>query len=134
MHSLAEGPTVRVPGEDVAAVDAVCMCLRRRFVEEIGGLDSGYAFFHGLDKDLSLTVRERGLRCRVVRAAFRHHGGGTRVREFERNVARRQQDLALRAAASERLVGKWGHRLPSDARSVSLRVREWFGSRYSGRP
>ena len=134
VHSLAGGPTVQAAGEDVAAIDAVCMCLRRRFVEEIGGFDDAYTFFHGLDKDLSLAVRERGLRCRVVRATFRHHGGGTRAREFERDAERRQRDLALRAAATKRLVEKWGHRLPSDARSVAGRVREWFGSRYSGRP
>jgi GT2 family glycosyltransferase len=134
VHSLAEGPTVQPPGEDVAGIDAVCMCLRRPFIEEIGGLDEGYRFYHGLDRDLSLTVRERGLRCRVVHAPFRHHGGGTRARDFEHDPERERRDLALRAAATERLVAKWGHRLPADVRSHATRVREWLASRYPWRP
>ena len=133
VHSLSEGPTVRPSGEDVAAIDAVCMCLRREFLEEIGGLDEGYGFFHGLDKDLSLTVRERGLRCRVVHAPFHHHGGGTRARDFDRGGERERRDLALRAAATERLVAKWGHRLPSDVRPMATRVREWWEARYPWR-
>jgi GT2 family glycosyltransferase len=130
VHSLAEGPTVRPGGEDVAVIDAVCMCLRRRFLEGIGGLDESYGFYHGLDKDLSLTVRERGLRCRVVHAPFHHHGGGTRARDFDRGGERERRDLALRAAATERLVAKWGHRLPSDVRPMATRVREWCRARY----
>jgi GT2 family glycosyltransferase len=133
VHSLIEGPTVRPPGEDVAAIDAVCMCLRRGLLEEIGGLDEGYGFFHGLDKDLSLTVRERGRRCRVVHASFRHHGGGTRARDFRRDTEREQRDLALRRGATERLLARWGHRLPSDVRPTTARVREWFRSRYPWR-
>jgi GT2 family glycosyltransferase len=134
VHSLAEGPTVRPPGEDVAVVDAVCLCLRRAFLEDIGGLDERYGFYHGYDKDLSLAVRERGLRCRVVYAPFHHHGGGTRTRDFARDPDRERRDLALRAAATAHLIAKWGHRLPADARSPGTRVREWLRSRYPWRP
>jgi GT2 family glycosyltransferase len=96
VHSLAEGPTVRPPGEDVAIVDAVCMCLSRALLESIGGLDERYGFYHGFDKDLSLAVLERGLRCRIVHAPFRHHGGGTRARDFRRDPERERRDIALR--------------------------------------
>jgi len=133
VHSLAEGPTVRPPGEDVTVVDAVCMCLRRQVMEAIGGLDASYGFYHGFDKDLSMAVRERGLRCRIVAAPFRHHGGGTRAKDFRRDPAREQRDIALRKIAIDRLMAKWGHRLPADSRPVSLRLREWFGSRYPWR-
>ena len=133
VHSLAEGPTVRVPGEDVAAVDAVCMCVRRQVLREIGGLDERFAF-HGVDKDLSLAVRARGLRCRVVHAPFRHHGGGTRTRDFARDLERERRDIALRAAAARDLVAKWGHQLPADARPRAARVRQWLASRYPWRP
>jgi GT2 family glycosyltransferase len=134
VHSLAEGPTVRPPGEDVAIVDAVCMCLSRRLLESIGGLDERYGFYHGFDKDLSLAVRERGLRCRVVHAPFHHHGGGTRSRDFDRDPERERRDLALRTVAIDHLMAKWGHRLPVDARPLATRVREWLRSRYPGRP
>jgi GT2 family glycosyltransferase len=133
VHSLADGPTVRAAGEDVAVVDAVCLCLRRRLLEEIGGLDERFGF-HGVDKDLSLGVRARGLRCRVVHAPFRHHGGGTRAHDFARDPERERRDLALRAGAADHLVAKWGHRLPADARSRAARVREWLASRYPWRP
>jgi GT2 family glycosyltransferase len=134
VHSLAEGPTVRPGGEDVAVIDAVCMCLSRRLLEEIGGLDERYGFYHGYDKDLSLAVRERGLRCRVVHAPFHHHGGGTRTREFRRDPERERRDIVLRDAAIRHLMAKWGHRLPTDARPTPTRVREWLASRYPWRP
>ena len=35
VHSLAEGPTVRAGGEEVAVVDSVCMCLPRRLMEAV---------------------------------------------------------------------------------------------------
>jgi GT2 family glycosyltransferase len=133
VHSLAEGPTVRAPGEDVVVVDAVCTCLRRRVLEEIGGLDVSYGFYHGFDKDLSLAVRERGLRCRIVPAPFHHHGGGTRTRDFRRDPERERRDLALRKIAIDRLTEKWGHRLPADSRSLGARLREWLRSRYPWR-
>jgi len=134
VHSLAEGPTVKPSGEDVVIIDAVCMCLRRRVLEEVGGLDERYGFYHGFDKDVSLAIRERGLRCRVVLAPFRHHGGGTRARDFARDPARERRDLALRHAATAHLLAKWGHRLPADSRPFGTRVREWLRSRYPWRP
>jgi len=133
VHSLVEGPTVKPSGEDVVIIDAVCMCLRRQFLAEIGGLDERYGFYHGFDKDLSLAVRERGLRCRVVLAPFRHHGGGTRARDFRRDPAREERDIALRKVAIDHLMAKWGHRLPADARPLGTRVREWLRSRYPWR-
>ena len=133
VHSLADRPTVKAAGEDVVVVDAVCMCLRRRLLEELGGLDERYGFYHGFDKDLSLAVRERGLRCRVVDARFLHHGGGTRARDFAREPERERRDLGLRKVAIEHLIAKWGHRLPADARSRPARVREWLASRYPWR-
>jgi GT2 family glycosyltransferase len=134
VHSLADGPTVTPAGEDVVVIDAVCMCLRRRFVEEIGGLDERYGFYHGFDKDLSLAIRERGLRCRVVWAPFRHHGGGTRTRDFARDPERERRDIMLRHAATAHLLAKWGLRLPADVRSRPTRVRDWLRSRYPWRP
>src|SRR5688500_6623859 len=75
VHSLAEGPTVRAPHEEVAVVDGVCLCLRRRLLEEVGGIDEEYGFFHGYDRDLSFAVRETGRRGVSVRAPVRAAGG-----------------------------------------------------------
>jgi GT2 family glycosyltransferase len=133
VHSLAEGPTVQRPGEDVAVIDGVCMCLARRLLDDIGGLDERYGFYHGFDKDLSLAVRARGLRCLVVHAPFHHHGGGTRTRDFRRDPESERRDLALRKVAIDHLMSKWGHRLPTDARPLATRVREWLRSRYPWR-
>jgi GT2 family glycosyltransferase len=131
VHSLAPTPTVSAPWEDVAFVDSVCMCLRRDLMEAIGGFDEGYGFYHGHDRDLSLAVRERGRRCLVVHAPFRHHGGATRTREFAADPERAPRDLALRDAALARFARKYGHRLPCDVRSVRARVGEWMRARLS---
>ena len=126
VHSFAAGPTVRAPWEEVAVVDSVCMCLPRALLEEVGGFDEGYGFYHGLDRDLSFAVRERGRRCLVVRAPFIHHGGGTRAREFARHPERERRDLAARREVLERFRMKWGHRLPCDVRSRRERVTAWL--------
>jgi glycosyltransferase involved in cell wall biosynthesis len=131
VHSLAEGPTVRPPWEEVAFVDAVCLCLPRAALEAMGGLDEGYGFFHGIDRDLSFSVRERGLRCVIVHAPFHHRGGGTRTREFAVKPERERADLSDRDAALARFVAKWRHRLPADVRPLGQRVRDWL-ARVSG--
>jgi GT2 family glycosyltransferase len=125
VHSLAEGPTVRAPWEEVVVVDSVCMTLRRDLMSAVGGFDEGYGFYHGLDRDLSMAVRETGRRCVIVHAPFRHRGGGTRARDFGRRPEQERDDLALRRAVLERFAGKWRHRLPCDVRPVPLRVRDW---------
>jgi GT2 family glycosyltransferase len=129
VHSFAAGPTVRAPREEVAVVDSVCMCLSRALLEEVGGLDEGYGFYHGLDRDLSLAVRELGRRCFVVLAPFVHHGGGTRTRDFGARPERERLDLAARREVLERFRAKWGHRLPCDVRSRPERLAAWFRGR-----
>lgn len=131
VHSFSHGPTVRAPWEEVAVVDSVCMCLPRALMEAVGGFDEGYGFYHGLDRDLSFAVRERGRRCLVVRAPFLHHGGGTRAREFPAHPERERADLALRDAALARFVEKYRHRLPCDVRSSRQRIREWVRAKLS---
>ena len=129
VHSLAEGPTVRPEGEEVAVIDSVVMCLPRRLMEEVGGFDEGYGFYHGLDRDLSFAVRERGLRCVIVHAPFLHRGGGSRPPE---RAARRdydRADLTRRRAGLERFAAKYRHCLPCDVRPVPQRVGEWIGAK-----
>lgn len=126
VHSLAEGPTVRPPWEEVAVVDGVCLCLRRTTLDAVGGIDEGYGFFHGYDRDLSFSVRETGRRCVVVHAPFRHVGGGTRARDFAVRPEVERRDLAERRAATERFARKFAHRLPSDVRPMTARVTDWL--------
>jgi GT2 family glycosyltransferase len=129
VHSLADGPTVRPPWEEVAVVDSVCMCLRRDLMERVGGFDEGYGFYHGLDRDLSFAVRERGLRCLVVHAPFQHRGGGTRARDFADRPERERGDLAQRRTTLARFADKYRHRLPCDVRPLGARVRDWIGAK-----
>lgn len=133
VHSLAEGPTVRPPREEVAVVDGVCLCLRRDLLEAVGGLDEGYGFYHGYDRDLSFAVRETGQRCFVVHAPFHHRGGGTRSRDFDARRDLERADLDARALALARFAGKYRHRLPSDVRPLRARVRDWLGVRMGRR-
>ena len=129
VHSLATGPTVRSPWEEVAFVDAVCMGLPRDLLESLGGLDEGYGFYHGHDRELSFAVREAGRRCLIVHASFHHRGGATRTRDFAARPDRERADLAARRRAIERFVTRWRHRLPADVRPVADRLRDWWRAR-----
>jgi len=129
VHSLLPDPTVRAPWEDVAFVDAVCLCISRKLLDSIGGLDEGYGFYHGIDRDLSLAVVDRGLRCLIVHAPFWHHGGKTRTRGFDADPSLERADRERRDSALIRFVGKYRHRLPCDVRPPRERVRDWFKAR-----
>jgi GT2 family glycosyltransferase len=122
VHSLEGSGNLPSDVVDVAAVDGVCLVLERSLFEHVGGFDEAYGFFHGYDRDLSFAVRETGRRCVVVRAPFVHRGGGTRTGADA--PVRRAEDLVQRRVALERFCEKWRHRLPSDVRSLSQRVRE----------
>lgn len=130
VHCLAEGPGMWEREVEVAAVDGVCLCLKRSLLERLGGFDEGYGFFHGYDRDLSFAVRETGSRCVVVNAPFAHRGGGTRASVAAEGPL--SDDLAQRREAMGRFVAKWRHRLPSDVRRPAERVRDWWRSRVLG--
>src|SRR2546429_2537852 len=117
VHSLAPAPTVRAPWEDVAFVDSVCMCLPRDLVEAMGGFDEGYGFYHGHDRDLSLAVLERGRRCLVVLAPFRHHGGRAPPRDFPPDPPQERAPPPPRGAARARLARKRRPPPPCDGRA-----------------
>lgn len=124
VHALDDGPTLRSPVAEVAAVDGVCLFLGRSLLAELGGFDESYGFFHGYDRDLSFQVREAGRRCFVVNARFVHRGGGTRTSEAARDESR--DDLAERRQALAHFTRKWKHRLPADVRPRRERLRDWI--------
>lgn len=130
VHCLADGPTLRGPEVEVAAVDGVCLCLKRSALERLGGFDEAYGFFHGYDRDLSFAVREARGRCVVVNAPFVHRGAGTRTSVATEGPL--SDDLAQRRAALARFAAKWRHRLPSDVRRPAERIRDWLSSRALG--
>ena len=127
VHALAGHATIRQPVVEVAAVDGVCLFVPRAILEGVGGFDEGYGFYHGHDRDLSLAVLERGRRCLVVHAPFRHHGGRTRTRDFTRDPDEARRDRALRNSAMVRFSQKYRRILPCDVRSRRERVRDWLG-------
>ena len=122
VHSLAGQGGLGDDVVEVAAVDGVCLCVRRAVFEAVGGFDEGYGFLHGYDRDVSFAVREAGWRCAVVNAPFVHHGGGTRTGPAA--PFRSDMDLEQRRAALRRFAAKWRRRLPSDVRSPWRRIYE----------
>ena len=126
VHCLKGHETIEADVVEVAAVDGVCLFLRRSLLESIGGFDEEYGFFHGYDRDLSFAVREAGYRCAVVNAPFVHRGGGTRTGPGA--PRRAEDDLAERRQALARFAAKWRHRLPSDVRGIRERVADWLAS------
>lgn len=127
VHCLAGQNTMAAPVVEVAAVDGVCLFLRRTVFDAVGGFDEGYGPFHGYDRELSFAVREAGFRCVVVNAPFVHRGGGTRTGPgAPASVA---QDLVQRRAALARFARRWRHRLPADVRGWRERVADRFRRR-----
>jgi len=127
VHALEGSAVLRAPWVEVAAVDGVCLFLRRALLEAVGGFDEGYGFLHGYDRDLSFAVREAGWRCAVVNAPFVHKGGGTRTGTRAPHTA--AEDLAQRRRALARFAEKWRHRLPSDVRGLRERVGDLLAPR-----
>lgn len=132
VHALEGTANLRAERVDVAAVDGVCLAVRRDVLARAGGFDEGYGFFHGYDRELSFAVREQGLRCVVVNAPFVHHGGGTRTGAGAPVAAPR--DLTQRRDALARFAGKWKRRLPSDVRSWRERLADRWAPRDAGQP
>ena len=132
VHALAGRGNLRGDAVEVAAVDGVCLALRREVLARVGGFDEGYGFFHGYDRELSFAVREQGLRCLVVNAPFVHHGGGTRTAADA--PVRAPQDLAQRREALARFATKWKHRLPCDVRGARERLADWLAARVMRQP
>lgn len=122
VHCLDGPANVEDSTTEVAAVDGVCLFLRRSLFDSVGGFDEGYGFFHGYDRDLSFAVREAGWRCVVVNAPFVHRGGGTRTGDSAPLTA--DEDLAQRRAALARFATRWRHRLPSDVRPLRERLTD----------
>jgi GT2 family glycosyltransferase len=127
VHALAGDAKMARPVEEVAAVDGVCLCIRRSVLDRVGGFDEAYGFFHGYDRDLSFAVRAAGWRCAVVDAPFVHRGGGTRTGADA--PFRAAEDLAQRRAALARFREKWRGRLPADVRSLGERLRDRIAPR-----
>jgi GT2 family glycosyltransferase len=126
VHCLKGRGALSADVVEVAALDGVCLFLRRSLLESIGGFDERYGFFHGYDRDISFAVREAGWRCAVVNAPFVHRGGGTRTGEGAPRQA--QDDLEERRRALARFAVKWRHRLPSDVRGVRERIADWMAA------
>jgi GT2 family glycosyltransferase len=127
VHTLEGSANLQGEAVEVAAVDGVCLTVRRTVLAKAGGFDEGYGFFHGYDRDLSFAVREQGLRCLVVNAPFVHRGGGTRTAADA--PVRAPQDLAQRREALARFAAKWKHRLPCDVRGARERLADWLAAR-----
>ncbi len=127
VHALDGTGNLRADVVDVASVDGVCLCVPRGVLQEVGGFDEAYGFFHGYDRDLSFSVRESRRRCVVVNAPFVHHGGGTRTGTGA--PVRPREDLSQRQAALARFASKWARRLPADVRSARERLADWLTAR-----
>jgi cysteinyl-tRNA synthetase len=54
------------PGPEVDALEGYLIAFRRERLRAVGLLDEKYRFYRNLDLDLSLRLRERGLRLRTV--------------------------------------------------------------------
>jgi GT2 family glycosyltransferase len=85
-----------------------CMCLNRRVVDEIGGLDPGYGTGNFEDDDYCMRIRAAGYDIAVCDDSFIHHFGSVTFREnhvdysetFQRNMERFTQRWNVTFAGS----------------------------------
>ena len=122
VSSLEGAPPLPAPVTEVAAVDGVCLFLRRALLDQVGGFDEGYGFFHGYDRELSFAVREAG--SAAWSCARPSSTGAAAPAPGWARPRRPAQDLAERRAALTRFAAKWRHRLPSDVRPLRDRLAD----------
>ncbi|MCL5966779.1 MAG: glycosyltransferase family 2 protein [Deltaproteobacteria bacterium] len=70
-----------LPGA-IACVMGACQIVRRKLMEELGGLDEAF-FLYAEDQDLCLRIRARGYEIGYLETATILHYGGRSEREFE---------------------------------------------------
>lgn len=124
VHSLEGRGTLRSAVAEVAAVDEACLFLRRDLLERVGGFDEEARLVRGYGRDLSLAVRELGLRCVVVRAPFARRQA--MAGDDRPDAALGWADEARHEAAIRRFVRKWRRRLPCDVRGFGDRLVDWL--------
>jgi hypothetical protein len=93
------------PLEEVDYLWGAALLIRRRFLEEIGGLDERF-FIYSEDEDLGRQAHERGLRCVVATAALARHVGGA----SSPDAAWAQSRIE---ASNARLLAKWEGERPA---------------------
>jgi len=77
MHAFAALRSIRLRGRSQRVARAVgfCMCIDRRVIDEIGGLDPRYGLGSFEDDDLCLRVRAAGYDIAICSDSFIHHFG-----------------------------------------------------------
>jgi GT2 family glycosyltransferase len=93
------GPPDASGGIPVDYLWGASLLCRRRFLDEIGGLDERY-FMYSEDEDLGRQARLRGFRCVIVTDAAVRHAGGASSDDRARAQARIEASNTL-------LLAKW---------------------------
>jgi GT2 family glycosyltransferase len=94
--------------QDVSAVTAACLVIRREAYLEVGGLDESLAVAFN-DVDFCLRVRQKGLRnLWTPFATLLHHESKSRGADDTRAKRRRFQD------EEQRMLARWGEALRND--------------------
>lgn len=81
-----------------------CMCIDRRVIEEIGGIDEGFGVGNFEDDDFCIRVRAAGYKIYVCTDSFIHHFGS---KTFEANNVDWQTTMARNWI---RFARKWGYK------------------------
>src|SRR5579883_459562 len=108
---------------DVAVVPLYCALMRNSVFKELGGLDERYEIGMFEDDDLSLKVKERGLRVVVAEDCFVHHFGQASFSKLPPDEYNRIFD-ANRRRFEEKWKRRWiAHRTRAGVRPASEETR-----------
>ena len=95
--------------QDLSAVTAACVVLRRAVFDEVGGFDAAHLSIAYNDIDLYLRIRARGYRILwTPHAELYHHESASRGQDAD------PEAQARFAREAEYMQQAWGHLLSSD--------------------
>ena len=113
IHAKKDSPIIKKHVEQVAVVDGLCMCVKRKAFEDAGGFDDRFTI-HFYDKDISMKCLKAGYKNYVLNIPFEHLCGSTRKTIKGEN--------SVREEAKRLFMHKWKNVLPADVSTVKERL------------
>ncbi|MCD6093491.1 MAG: glycosyltransferase [Candidatus Omnitrophica bacterium] len=116
-------PPIEINRAEVAVIDGLCFVIRRKLLDEIGGLDERYGLMHFYDLDLSLESINAGYKNIVIPISALHINNGGNARKTAAYVEQVKSDNLLWERNKKIFLKKWKNLLPVDKRNKSNKWR-----------
>lgn len=106
----------------VAALDGLCIIMKRSFFTKVGGFDENFIMYY-YDKDISLKSISAGYHNYILLIPFLHKGAITRKSpDFIKDIG---SETVLVERMKQIFLGKWANFIPYDTRTFTEKVSTW---------